>query len=414
MLTAVFFGLIAGVALAYWLWADITPVEIVKRIIPEEPPPDPLKSAYALVEQERNQPVGRKARVEVPTPLKHYSDRRRFLAVQLAEWRNQSYKPPADYADLALLIQQRHLVEMVPVSDVHVLYGAGESATDSPFSHFLAGSRESVPLFASDEEFQMVAAPIEEKLRASQLTIAALEVEWKTSRNRAAKRAIQRKLVEARSEFEKAEREHKLLRTFRSESIRREIIRSDYEQLTRIAIELGGGPADLNDSVARENLKRRLLHFIRPEARDVLLEIAGAYYGRFGRPLPVTSLVRTEQYQHLLSRTNPNAAHVAAAPHTTGLAFDIYDHFMDAEEQTFLMGFIADLETAGRVEALKETRDHIHVFVFSNGKPPKEQYIADSLETVGASRATAKRKRRAERKTATHRNVKRAAGQAGS
>jgi hypothetical protein len=156
-----------------------------------------------------------------------------------------------------------------------------------------------------------------------------------------------------------------------------------------------------------------MLHFIRREAADVLQEIARSYREQFDRPLPITSLVRTEQYQKQLSRTRPNAAHVKAAPHTTGLAFDIYDNFMTAAEQSTLMRIISDLEGAGRVEALKE-RDHIHVFVFAGGKPPREELIADSIDLVGVAKAKAHRPKRPIRKAAADPpNGKRTPGQAG-
>jgi hypothetical protein len=66
-------------------------------------------------------------------------------------------------------------------------------------------------------------------------------------------------------------------------------------------------------------------------------------------------------------------------PHTTGLAFDIYTFYMTGEEQQFLMNEIARLEREGQVEALRENRDHIHVFAFADMKPPGEELIRRSL-----------------------------------
>ncbi|HKS42764.1 MAG TPA: hypothetical protein VJX74_19285, partial [Blastocatellia bacterium] len=60
----------------------------------EAPQVDPWKEAAHKVEEDRGEPVGRKAQIEIPAELQHYSDRRRFLAVQVAESRELPYKPP--------------------------------------------------------------------------------------------------------------------------------------------------------------------------------------------------------------------------------------------------------------------------------------------------------------------------------
>ena len=67
-------------------------------------------------------------------------------------------------------------------------------------------------------------------------------------------------------------------------------------------------------------------------------------------------------------------------PHTTGLAFDVYDRYMTAEEQRFLMDVVAGMKAAGRLEALRENRDHIHIFAFPDDRPPDEEQIAKLLK----------------------------------
>ena len=131
----------------------------------------------------------------------------------------------------------------------------------------------------------------------------------------------------------------------------------------------------------------RLLSFLRPPARDVLLEIAHEYKTTFDRPLPITSMVRPEQYQRRLGEKNPNATRISTPPHATGLAFDVYNFFMTATEQDYLMAVIARMKDAGRVEALRENRDHIHVFAFADGARPDEKLIASSLNEAGAKPA---------------------------
>ena len=78
--------------------------------------------------------------------------------------------------------------------------------------------------------------------------------------------------------------------------------------------------------------------------------------------------MRTERYQRRLSRVNRNATRVDIPPHATGMAFDISYKFMAADEQNFIMEHVARLESEGRVEALRENRNAIHVYTFA-GRP---------------------------------------------
>ena len=139
----------------------------------------------------------------------------------------------------------------------------------------------------------------------------------------------------------------------------------------------------------------RLLSFAR-RRRATPLSVARAYHDRFGRLLPVTSLVRTQRYQRRLSRINPNAALVDTAPHTTGQAFDISYKYMANDEQNFVMETLAELEREGRVEGLRERRNHFHIYAFGDGERPAEPLVASLLDDVeaanpGAYRVSAKK-----------------------
>ena len=131
---------------------------------------------------------------------------------------------------------------------------------------------------------------------------------------------------------------------------------------------------DVADPSTRLDLKVRLLSSLRPEALKVMNEIAAAYRQKFDRPLPITSLVRPDEYQHALSKTNPNATKIETPPHSTGLAFDIYYRFMTADEQKHVMEHLAKLKNEGRIEVLRENRDHYHVFAFVDGVRPSEAF----------------------------------------
>jgi hypothetical protein len=98
------------------------------------------------------------------------------------------------------------------------------------------------------------------------------------------------------------------------------------------------------------------------------MDLAARYRAQFARPAAHHVLVRTEQYQRQLGETNPNATRIQVPPHTTGLAYDVYYHYMSGPEQDALMEMVAQDERAGLVESLRENRDpHPHLRV--RGRP---------------------------------------------
>lgn len=136
--------------------------------------------------------------------------------------------------------------------------------------------------------------------------------------------------------------------------------------LQKLAGNYNGQKYDLNLPNDRIQMKRRLLRMFHPKAKPVLEEIAGAYHKQFKRPLKITSLTRSLEYQVDLSRATSNAYRGATPPHSTGMTFDIAYMHMTAEEQNFIMAKFAELEKAGKVDALHEVGQTpcIHTFVF--------------------------------------------------
>ena len=348
----------------------------------------PWRKAALKVEEDRGEPIGRKAQVEVPDELKHYGDRRRFLAVQVAEYMTKKFDLPGDYAELVALIRRNQMVEMEPLGESYLLYGVGANASDEPFSHYDQESNEDIPLYSSFEEFQKEIAKITTTIDGIQKKISELDSDFKKTnkRERDRRAAIAAQMAESRKELADASKIKARLEYFYKNPERRKLLMTKYRLISDLAADFKGQTYDLTDANARKELKVRLLSFIRPEARDILVEIAAAYKAKFDRPLPITSLVRTERYQQRLSKTNPNATRISTPPHATGLAFDIFDHFMTAAEQQFLMDEIARLEDEGRIEALRENRDHIHVFAFADGRPPDEAAIAKSMGQMSTSK----------------------------
>ena len=154
----------------------------------------------------------------------------------------------------------------------------------------------------------------------------------------------------------------------------------NYESLHTLAMNFGGRSYNLNDPVDRQTLKSNMLSSLRPAALKILEEVAAAYHQQFGRPLPVSSLVRPEQYQQALRRVNRNAVMIETPPHSTGLAFDIDYRYMSGPEQAFVMAELARLKNAGRIEAIRERNANYHVFAFIDGARPNDDLISASLD----------------------------------
>jgi hypothetical protein len=158
----------------------------------------------------------------------------------------------------------------------------------------------------------------------------------------------------------------------------------DYEALQKLAKSFNGRSFDLKNPYDRHVLKVNMLSTIRPQALKILEEVAAAYHQRFDRPLPVSSLVRPEQYQHSLRRVNRNAVTIDTPPHSTGLAFDIDYRYMSVAEQNFLMTELAQIKNEGRIEVIRERNANYHIFAFVNGARPSDDLVAACLEKAGA------------------------------
>ncbi|HEV2801721.1 MAG TPA: DUF5715 family protein [Pyrinomonadaceae bacterium] len=370
--------------------------------VPVTVPPtmiDPWQEAALKVEEDRGEPMGRQAKIEVPAQLKQREDPRRFLGVQVAEWRKQQLETPHDFADLISLIRKGELVELPALGQNYILYGVGYSASDEPFTHYDKAAAESITLYGSDTEFEQEQARIDGSLKLLEETVNGLRDELKSAPKR--DRALRKRLLSEVGENERAvkvlkERKKLLDSFYRSEKSRR-LLAAEYEIIGTLARDFGGRAYDLQNAAERKAFKVRLLSHLRPAALKVLEEIAQTYRDKFGRPLAVTSLVRPDEYQRQLRETNPNATLIEVPPHTTGLAFDLYYRYMNAAEQNFIMSELARLQDDGRIEAIRENRDHYHVFAFAEGRRPDEALIRQTLNKNAATeRVTRKDERKKE------------------
>jgi hypothetical protein len=261
--------------------------------------------------------------IEVPPELRHYSERYWFLATQVAEIAKYNVHTCQDFLDLAAMIKRGEVVGVPGVTDTYVLMGVGQRADDSEFT-----------------AYQPEPDPVE-------------------------------------SDKEKNDNAN-------IQPAKPATVVADYGPLQELARNYAGRSYNLNDPADRQQLKLNMLSSLRPEALKVMEEVAAAYHRQFDRQLPISSLIRPEQYQHSLRRVNRNAVTIESPPHSTGLAFDIDYRFMNGTEQTFVMAELARLKNAGRIEAIRERNANYHVFVFLNGVRPPDELIEASLEDAGA------------------------------
>jgi hypothetical protein len=383
------------------------------QIAPPPQVPSPAmsrwKRAALRVEEDRGEPTGRSARIRVPAQLRHYADKRRFLAVQVAGWREQNYELPHDEAGLAALIAAGELVEVKPVTDDYVLYGVGANASGDPLRHYDVRTGREVTLYPRWDVFDDARAAMRVDIEARNEAIEALRAEFRktTTKTRAGRRkrtALNKRVQSGRKEVAAIKRRIAAAAAFWDDYDRRRMLVEEWDLLHAQAEAFGGREYDLEQAEHRRAFRARLLSHIRPEALEVMLEIARAYRAEFDRPLAFTSLVRSEHYQRLLGESNANATKIAVPPHTTGLAFDIFYRYMTAAEQDSIMGLIARMESEGRLEALRENRDHYHLFAFAGGRRPPEKLIAEALGDVrpvrlaARTRATVKKARTSSRR----------------
>jgi len=344
------------------------------------------REAAKRVEENRGEPTGRAARVRVPRQLLHYADKRRFLAIQVAGWREQNYELPHDDAGLARLIRKGEYVEVKPVTDDYVLYGVGANATDEPLFHYDARSGREITLYPRWDVFDDARAGRRAEIEAKNAAVEATRAEFRktTTKTRAGRRrrtALNKEVQSGRAQVAALQRRIASEAAAYDNYDKRRMLVEEWQVLHDEARDMSPR-YDLDKPGDRRAFRARLLSYIRPEALEMMTDIARQYREQFGRPLAFTSLIRSEHYQRQLGETNSNATKIAVPPHTTGLAFDIFYRYMTADEQHAIMGLIARLESEGRLEALRENRDHFHLFAFAQGRRPDERLIAEALSDV--------------------------------
>jgi hypothetical protein len=335
--------------------------------------------AVEKVKAERVDPGGA---LVIPPELKHYSDRYWFLATQVAEIDKYNVQTCQDFLDLATMIQRGEMVTVPWVTDTYVLFGVGERADDDVFTRYEDG--HNIQLYNEPQlrdayrQFAGKRSTLENEIKALNAQGGKLAKHERTQRSE-----LQKQISAREQELTSIDEDKEALDQFYKQPASRQKLFRDYESLQTLAKNFGGRSYNLDNPSDREALKINMLSALRPPALKVLEEVASVYHQQFGRPLPVSSLVRPEQYQRSLRRVNRNAVLIDTPPHSTGLAFDIDYRYMSAAEQTFVMAELARLKNEQRIEVIRERNANYHVFAFMNGTRPSDDLITASLDKAG-------------------------------
>lgn len=342
---------------------------------------DLWEQAVAKVKEDRGEVAGA-APLEVPPELRHYPERRWFLATQVAEVRKHNLVTSQDYLDLATKLKNGDLVGVPAVTETYVLFGVGQIARDDAFARH--ENDRNVELYdehqlrAEFARLDTARANLTAEISSLNKQIAGLNRRDKTRRSE-----LQKQLATQQAQLRSNDENKKQLHELYGQPASRERLFRDYESLQTLAKDFRGRTFHLDNPADRQALKVTLLSSLRPQAFKLMEEIADAYHRQFDRPLPVSSLVRPEQYQNSLRRVNRSATVIETPPHSTGLAFDIDYRYMSTPEQNFVMAELARMKQAGRIEVLRERTANIHVFVFIDGTRPSDELVTASLEEVG-------------------------------
>ena len=325
--------------------------------------------------------------LEIPPELRHYEDRHWFLATQVAEVKKFNVQPVQDFVDLAAMISRGEVVPVPAVTDTYILFGVAARVDGGVFTRYVANQNielnDEAGLHDAYARVEIAHADLQKEISGLQTQLAALKKSDSTRQDELQKEITARQQELKSNDENKAQLDQYYGRSSGSPEGRPKLLR-DYESLQALAKNFRGRSLNLDDSSDREALKVYLLSSLRPQALKILEEVAKRYHDKFDRPLPVSSLVRPEQYQHLLRRFNRYAVLIDTPPHSTGLAFDIDYRYMSAAEQSFVMNELARVKDDGRIEAIRERNANYHVFVFIDGRRPSDELIAVSLDEASA------------------------------
>ncbi|MHB8304180.1 MAG: DUF5715 family protein [Acidobacteriaceae bacterium] len=113
--------------------------------------------------------------------------------------------------------------------------------------------------------------------------------------------------------------------------------------------------------------------YCRPWTSRFLVDLSRAHESTFGRPLQLTSAVRTVDFQRHLARYNGNAAPAfgeTASPHLTGQAIDLGKKGMSQHEIAWMRAILGQLQSSGKLDVEEEFEQAcFHISVYKTYTP---------------------------------------------
>jgi hypothetical protein len=113
--------------------------------------------------------------------------------------------------------------------------------------------------------------------------------------------------------------------------------------------------------------------YTRPWTAQFLNNLARAHQNIFGRPLQLTSAVRTVNFQRHLAHYNGNAAPTSgdtASPHLTGEAIDLGKKGMSMKEIGWMRAVLGQLQASGKLDVEEEFEQAcFHISVYKTYAP---------------------------------------------
>ena len=110
--------------------------------------------------------------------------------------------------------------------------------------------------------------------------------------------------------------------------------------------------------------------YSRPWTKLFLDRLSREYYAKFGKPLRVTSLVRTVSLQRRLERRNGNAANATGShrsSHLTGATLDISKRYMTRAGENWMRDTLYALRQRGYIYAIEEfEQPTFHIMIYRN------------------------------------------------
>ena len=379
----------AALAAGVWAVARFTlnrpsPVESLTTDARRVADPDLWARSIEKIKEDRGE--NGNVPIEIPSELRHYDERRWFLATQVAEVKTFNLQPVQDFVDLAATVRRGEMVPLPAVTDTYILFGVGARANGDGFTRYVASQN----LELNDEGgLRDASARLAAAHTKLQKEISDLQVQLGMLNHSAGIKQdeLESEIAARQQELKSNEADQAHINQYYGLSLGSlgsgPTLLRDYDSLQTLATNFGGRSFNLDDSSDRQTLKVYLLSSLRPQALKVLEEIAKGYHDKFARPLPISSLIRPEQYQHALRRVNRYAVLIDTPPHSTGLAFDIDYRYLSNAEQNFVMNELARLKNEGRIEVIRERGANYHVFAFIDGQRPSDDLINASLDEVG-------------------------------